>query len=127
MSTQHSHLINFISWKYSLPIDKESLESLIKEYGTSSLHFKKPIIDSVFKSLTGYTLEALKILSQEWNDPNEMLPNTDLEIRKQSLIINKMALTLSEKDEIIEELSTNYWNLKNKVPVLKKMGNSHCI
>ena len=112
----NSKIADYICWRFSLESNPTKIETLMKEYTQGSIETKK-IINIVFETLTKQSLESIiNIVSKDWKISEHFeKPTPNILIDELSSKVNSLTEDIKLKDTIIEELRTNYWNLKESV------------
>jgi len=105
-------LANYIQIRYKIVLDKEKLTTLLRNYNSVYEISHKTLINYIFESLFGLTLDSLNKLALNYNGRELKLDNT----------INKLQdyiIELSNKIDMLtkdnEELRDNYWRLNQSI------------
>lgn len=100
-----SKIAEYICCRYNLNVDSTKIDSLISQYTNGSVETKN-LIDNIFETLTKQSLESIiYIVSNDW----------DISKQVEKSQISKLLEEIKTKDLMIDELRTNYWNLKESV------------
>jgi len=108
MSLNPSKMIAYLKSKYNIKVDESKFIQLIEQYNNPN----RKVINMIFSTLFGLTLESLNTLSNgettEYND-------VDSTIKELSQSINKLSKEISDLKMINEELKDNYWKLNQSI------------
>ena len=105
-------LANYIQIRYKIVLDKEKLTTLLRNYNSVYEISHKTLINSIFESLFGLTLDSLNKLALNYNGRELKLDNT---INKLQDYINDLSNKIDMLTKDNEELRDNYWRLNQSI------------
>lgn len=102
----------YLKSKFNIPIEKHKLNKLINTYNDGKYEYKQ-IINTIFITLFGVSIESLHVLSESYN----ITEINDLDEMTKELYgkINDLSKEINELKIENEELRTNYWKLNKTV------------
>ena len=102
----------YIKSKFNIPIEKYKLNKLINTYNDEKYEYKQ-IINTIFLSLFGLSIESLLVLSESYN----VTEINDLSQMNKELFskINELSKEITELKIENEELRTSYWKLNKSL------------
>ena len=116
---------NFLLKEYNIPINSEKLQIILNEIydskGTIINIEKYNIFDSMIFMMLNITFESIleKIVNDKINNVNDKINYVnDLSIGDLKIILGKKDREIEDLKEVVEELRTNYWNLKHNTNLL---------
>tara|TARA_B110000285_G_C14898569_1_gene502071 strand:- start:298 stop:669 length:372 start_codon:yes stop_codon:yes gene_type:complete len=110
-------LVNYIQNRYKTRLNKEKLMELLTNYNSVYDESQKLLINMVFESLFGLTIEslnnlALNNLALNYNGIELTLDDTITEIQQNINDLSSKIILLSQENE---ELRENYWRLNQSI------------
>ena len=105
-------LANYIQIRYKTILDKEKLTTLLRNYNSVYEISYKTLINSIFESLFGLTLDSLNKLALNYNGRELKLDNTIKELQD---YINDLSNKIDMLTKDNEELRENYWRLNQSI------------
>ena len=105
-------LANYIQIRYKIVLDKEKLTTLLRNYNSVYEISHKTLINSIFESLFGLTLDSLNKLALNYNGRESKLDNTIKELQD---YINDLSNKIDMLTKDNEELRENYWRLNQSI------------
>ena len=115
----------FLLKEYNIPINSEKLQIILNEIydskGTIINIEKYNIFDSMIFMMLNITFESIleKIVNDKINNVNDKINYVnDLSIGDLKIILGKKDREIEDLKEVVEELRTNYWNLKHNTNLL---------
>ena len=105
-------LANYIKIRYKTRLDKEKLTTLLRNYNSVYEISYKTLINSIFESLFGLTLDSLNKLALNYNGRESKLDNTIKELQD---YINDLSNKIDMLTKDNEELRDNYWRLNQSI------------
>jgi uncharacterized protein YaaN involved in tellurite resistance len=105
-------LVTYIQNRYKTRLDKEKLMELLTKYNSVYDDSQKLLINIVFESLFGLTIDSLNNLALNYNGRELSLDDTIKEIQQS---INDLSSKISLLSQENEELRENYWRLNQSI------------
>jgi hypothetical protein len=123
MSLNPTKMIAYLKSKYNIKVDESKFIQLIEHYNNpircdlkhgELCYSDKPrkLINMIFSTLFGLSLESLNTLS---NEKSTEYNDVDSTIKELSKSINKLSNEIKDLKIINEELKDNYWKLNQSI------------
>lgn len=105
-------LANYIQIRYKTRLDKEKLIELLKNYNSTYEESQQLLINMIFKSLFGLTLDSLNNLALSYNGRELSLDDSIKELQQS---INDLSSKIDNLTKENEDLRENYWRLNQSI------------
>ena len=105
-------LVNYIQMKYNTSLNKEKLIVLLCEYNSKYNQAQKKLINTIFESIFGLTLESLNNLALNYNGKELTLDDTIKELQQS---INDLSNKIDILKQDNQEIRENYWRLNQSI------------
>jgi hypothetical protein len=105
-------LANYIQIRYNTRLDKEKLIELLKNYNSTYEESQQLLINMIFKSLFGLTLDSLNNVALSYNGRELSLDDSIKELQQS---INDLSSKIDNLTKENEDLRENYWRLNQSI------------
>ena len=110
-------LVNYLQIRYNTRLNKPKLIELLNNYNSNYTFSQKKLINTIFESLFGLSLQSLNNLSLTSIGKVINLDNTINELQQS---INDLSNKIDILQQDNEELRENYWRLNKSVISIMK-------
>ena len=115
MTLNPQELANYIEIKYNVYGDKSKLIELLENYNDAFDPNQTKIINKMFESLYGMSIELLNKLALQYNGTQCVSSSINTSLKELTDVINELSSKIDILTKDNEELRSNYWRLNQSI------------